>query len=127
MIVALNVELDFFLADNNRSRMTAEIPVNNLPIQLGLAVSVVNRDHSRDSGLPCRQTPVKVGMVEVAMHQINTLAPNKIVQSRHHATIPPSLLHEAQLHRRNIHGGQPVAHHSTFDYTANERCKTLVV
>jgi hypothetical protein len=61
------------------------------------------------------------------MHQINTLSPNKIKQNRHHTPIHPSLFHEAQLHQRNIHGGQLVAHYSTLAYTAYDRCKTLVV
>src|SRR6266851_5931519 len=105
MVVALHVALDVFRSDNNRSRMTAQIPVNNLPMQLAFGVSVVNRDHSRDSSLPRRQTPVKVGMVEVAMHQINTLPPNKLNQSRHHAPIRPSLIHEA----RNSTSGIPMS------------------
>src|SRR6266705_485661 len=126
MVVALHVALDVFRANNDRSRMTTQIPVDDLPVQLGLAVSVLNRYHGRDSGLPCRQTPVEVGMVEMAVHQIDALSPNKIDQGRHYAPIHSSLVHEAQLDQRNIHAGQPVAHHPTLAYAAYDRRKTLV-
>src|SRR5205814_7938593 len=82
MVIALHVAPDIFRADNNRCRMTAQIPVDDPAMNLGFAVSVVNRNHRRDSSLPCSETPVKIGMVEVTMHQIYTLTPNKLNQSR---------------------------------------------
>src|SRR5258708_6324970 len=109
MVIALHVPSDIFRADNNRCRMMAQIPVDDPPMNLGFAVSVVNRNHRRDSSLPCGETPVKIGMVEVTMHQIYTLTPNKLNQSRHHSPVEPSLAHEAQSHHRNIHGGQRAA------------------
>src|SRR5690349_22582829 len=96
-------------------------------MQLGSAVNVVNRNDSRDSSLPCRQAAVKIGMVEVAVHQINTLPPDELNQGRRHAPVDPSLFHQAQFHYRNIHGGQLLAHHATHAYTTDERSKALVV
>ena len=127
MVIALHVAPDIFRADNNRCRMTAQIPVDDPAMNLGFAVSVVNRNHRRDSSLPCSETPVKIGMVEVTMHQIYTLTPNKLNQSRHHSPVEPSLVHEAEFHQRNIHGGQLVANCSTLAYAAYDRCKAPVV
>jgi len=61
------------------------------------------------------------------MHQIYTLTPNKLNQSRHYSPVEPSLVHEAQFHQRNIHGGQLVADYSTLAYAAYDRCKAPVV
>src|SRR6266853_5454333 len=116
MVIAFHVASDIFRADNNRCRMTAQIPVDDPPMNLGFAVRVVNRNHRRDSSLPCGETSVKIGMVEVTMHQIYTLTPNKLNQSRHHSPVEPAPVHQAQFHYRNIHRDQLVAHYSTLDY-----------
>ncbi len=61
------------------------------------------------------------------MHQIYTLTPNKLTQSRHHTPVEPALVHQAQFHYRNIHGGQLVADCSALAYAAYDRRKAPVV
>ena len=61
------------------------------------------------------------------MHQIYTLTPNKLNQSRHHSPVEPCLVHEAQFRQRNIHGGQLVADCSALAYAAYDRRKAPVV